>query len=134
MFSNYQQTRDWEELHRAIDAAPEIVPCTNDPDSWFPEAGGETSAVKKLCKSCPVVEQCAEYGIKWEYHGIWGGLTGNERIEARKKIGIRSNPLARQRIAQPLQSSVDPFLDSDFAESLEFTDFFESEPIAIAEL
>jgi WhiB family redox-sensing transcriptional regulator len=35
---------------------------------------------KELCKTCPVVEQCRNYGIMAaEPYGIYGGLTPEDR-------------------------------------------------------
>jgi len=125
MFSNYQQKRDWDNLQTAIDEADEIPPCTNDPELFYPEAGGEIAVLRKLCGGCPVVQECGEYGVKWEFHGIWGGLTARERIVMRRGLGIKSNPLTRERVAESFESSVDPFFDSYFAEPVELTDLFE---------
>lgn len=74
---------DLQALYKAQDEAEEIVPCTNDPDLFFPDQGGhgvQWTVVKKLCGGCPIVAQCAEYGIKHEpYFGVWGGLSIYER-------------------------------------------------------
>ena len=37
---------------------------------------------KEICRSCPVRDACLQYalGIR-EQHGIWGGLSENERRE-----------------------------------------------------
>ena len=37
---------------------------------------------KEICLECPVLEQCRGYAFDIrEQHGIWGGLTENERKE-----------------------------------------------------
>ena len=37
---------------------------------------------KEICGSCAVSEQCLAYALTIrEQHGIWGGLTENERRE-----------------------------------------------------
>lgn len=59
-----------------------------DPDLHFPI--GETSKAdrrqiteaKQVCATCPVLEQCREFGMD-EPHGIWGGLSEQERREMR---------------------------------------------------
>lgn len=79
-------------LYKAQDEADEIVACSNDPDLFFPDQGEghgiQWARIKQLCNACPIVKQCAEYGIKHEpYFGIWGGLSIYERakIAGRRK-------------------------------------------------
>lgn len=58
-----------------------------DPESWFPESGGESyelRVAKKYCGSCPAQRECAVYAIVAnEMYGIWGGLTANQRQDIR---------------------------------------------------
>jgi WhiB family redox-sensing transcriptional regulator len=54
---------------------------TDEPDAFFPE-NRPPSYVTKLCIGCPVVEKCLDYAIRNKInHGIWGGLTPQERTE-----------------------------------------------------
>lgn len=74
------------------------VPCRTSPDSWFPEKGDSQTAklAKHLCKTiCPVVDACAEHGIRYETGpgGIWGGLSAEERRRIRVNRGIVAVPL-----------------------------------------
>ena len=60
-------------------------------DNWFPEAGGHHTVVLKavsICKQCIHRLECAEWGIYKERHGIWGGLTANDRKRIRRKRNI----------------------------------------------
>jgi WhiB family redox-sensing transcriptional regulator len=53
-----------------------------DPDLFFPETKGGSHATeaKKVCRECPVREQCLAYALEHgELHGIWGGLSPKER-------------------------------------------------------
>lgn len=60
---------------------------------WFPEQSGATPhnnpAVRRavqICKTCPVQTQCLEWALeKPETHGIWGGLTAEERRGIRRR-------------------------------------------------
>lgn len=76
--------KDLMALWKSQDEAKEIVPCSNYPDLFFPEHYANVWDVKiarDMCSGCPIVAQCAEYGIKNELeHGIYGGLTVRERI------------------------------------------------------
>lgn len=81
----------WQELQKAIDASPEVPPCTNYPDLFFPEGAagfGDVRAAQKLCKKCPIQLQCAIYGVQAEEeHGVWGGLSAHDRRKLKIKHG-----------------------------------------------
>lgn len=53
---------------------------------FFPEQGRRdlTRKAKHLCRSCPVQERCLEEGLS-DPHGLWGGLTEDERRAWRKR-------------------------------------------------
>jgi len=80
-------SKDLLDLYKAQDEADEVVPCTNFPDLFFPANEDGSNMIKQargFCASCPIVAQCAEYGIKNEPDfGIWGGLTVKERDQIR---------------------------------------------------
>lgn len=58
-----------------------------DPESFFPPEGRNTKAkaaqevrAKKVCGGCPVRHPCLAGAIfRQEEHGVWGGLTSDER-------------------------------------------------------
>jgi|TARA_R110000796_G_scaffold39383_4_gene98277 hypothetical protein len=94
MFNSDKQFSDWKVLQKAIEDATDIPPCTNFPDAWFPEKEGVTEGLSndavKLCKSgCPVINECAIYGIRWENKGIWGGLKETERVKIKQQADDR---------------------------------------------
>jgi len=58
---------------------------------WFPDQGGDTTIVRtavQICKECVHRLECAEWGINYERHGIWGGLTAVQRKKIRRKRNI----------------------------------------------
>lgn len=61
---------------------------------FFPEDGkrgngNETYVLaRKICANCPVREECLEWGIQHESHGMWGGTTPHERKLIRRKRKI----------------------------------------------
>ena len=59
-----------------------------DGELWFPEKGGSSVAAKKICSQCSHITECAEWGIKHEAFGIWGGLSVRDRDRIRKKRNI----------------------------------------------
>lgn len=46
---------------------------------------------KAICACCPVVNQCAEYGLEHRLPGMYGGMTQREQRNERRKLW-RSNP------------------------------------------
>lgn len=80
-----EQAKELEALYKAIDEAPYSPPCENFPDAYFADGGhDETNRLAKMaCATCPVLNLCAAYGMRWETHGIWGGLTAGERRRLR---------------------------------------------------
>lgn len=59
-----------------------------DGELWFPDKGGDTRPAKKICDQCIHKTECAEWGIKHELIGVWGGLSGFERRLIRRKYNI----------------------------------------------
>lgn len=64
-------------------------------DFWFPEStlegasSADTFYAKSICGRCPHKRECAEWGIKNETHGIWGGLAPRARRAIRSQRGIK---------------------------------------------
>lgn len=55
-----------------------------DPDLFFPHPSESwhVEAAKKVCRVCPVVQECLAAGLV-ERHGIWGGMTPHQRARIR---------------------------------------------------
>jgi WhiB family redox-sensing transcriptional regulator len=49
----------------------------------------QITEAKKLCDACPILKQCAVWGLAHEEFGIWGGTTARERADRRRAIGLR---------------------------------------------
>jgi WhiB family redox-sensing transcriptional regulator len=51
-----------------------------DSDWFFPGPDGDTKAARRVCRGCPVQEECLDWalaaGIRY---GVWGGHTEAER-------------------------------------------------------
>jgi WhiB family redox-sensing transcriptional regulator len=61
------------------------------PDLFFPIGVSgppeHVARAKAICLRCPVREQCLAYAmVTAQQHGIWGGLTEDERRQARRRI------------------------------------------------
>jgi WhiB family redox-sensing transcriptional regulator len=59
-----------------------------DPDLWFAAGAIEHKMAKRICRVCPVREQCLAYAMEEPVdHGVWGGLTERERRRYRRQAG-----------------------------------------------
>lgn len=59
-----------------------------DPEAFFPDPGGNTKEIKKICSKCDAKEDCLEYALENdERWGIWGGLTERERRRLKRRAG-----------------------------------------------
>jgi len=86
---------DWR--HRAI--------CRDeDPELFFPVGTSghallKIAEAKAVCRRCPVVAECLAHALNaGEDHGIWGGMTADERDElkrARRSTSRRTPPPVR---------------------------------------
>jgi len=57
-----------------------------NPDLWFPEKGQNATRAKAICAACPVTTQCRTEALATdERHGIWGGLSENDRTNLRRR-------------------------------------------------
>lgn len=52
----------------------------------------EYKYAREICKSCPHLAECAEWGIFNETHGMWGGLSPQERATFRTRRRIPLTP------------------------------------------
>lgn len=53
---------------------------------FYPEGDNDMVHIKaavSICKSCPHLAECAEWGIKNERFGTWGGITALKRKKIR---------------------------------------------------
>ncbi len=66
--------------------------CESHPEWHFPPLGTYSpqyvEAAKNVCASCPFTDPCAEWAIRRERWGVWGGTTEDERQAIRRRCGI----------------------------------------------
>lgn len=93
MFTSFQQKRDLLHLFELADqsAASDIL-CGNYPEAFTPDNGESPAIARALCNECPIKQACAEYGIKYERRGIYGGLTALERRNIRRQLKLDPLP------------------------------------------
>lgn len=68
-------------------------------DIYYPEdlVDGSQLAMRqaqRICGSCIHQAECAEWGIRHERYGIWGGLTVNQRDVIRRQRGLKVRDIA----------------------------------------
>jgi WhiB family redox-sensing transcriptional regulator len=91
---NGSQPADW--LPPATDTTPapdtrwmEHARCAgDDPETFYPVGSSRAAdyePAKTICASCPVRNDCLRYALDTdEEHGVWGGLTPDERYAMRR--------------------------------------------------
>lgn len=84
--------RLYAELMEAIRQIKGQIPCAGQSDLFDDDLGGldqyskrkHIQAAKVLCKTCPVMNLCAEYAIVAEEPtGVWGSLSTTDRERKR---------------------------------------------------
>lgn len=69
---------------------------TADPELFFPVSMSGRSLdqvveAKALCAACPVRSECLAFALETgQVHGIWGGLTAQERLIDKGTHGLRA--------------------------------------------
>ncbi len=68
--------------------------CRNHPPAvFFPSDGVGVDHARRICGTCPVLDQCLDYALDNRIdHGVWGGTSERERrrILKRRRISVSS--------------------------------------------
>ena len=67
------------------------------------------AAAKRICSACPVISQCREHALRTpENHGIWGGMTPDERNSyyTRRRVGYSQAATALERGSPAVRSTL----------------------------
>jgi len=78
----------WVKKAACIDIAPETFYLNNIKD--------DLKAIK-VCIGCPVMDECLEFAIRHEEHGVWGGTTERERHKMIIAAAINHLPFSHFR-------------------------------------
>jgi WhiB family redox-sensing transcriptional regulator len=46
---------------------------------FFDKARKAEREAKKICAGCPVIAECLEQALVYNYEGVWGGTSAKER-------------------------------------------------------
>ncbi|MEU3452121.1 WhiB family transcriptional regulator [Micromonospora sp. NPDC006766] len=68
-----------------------------DPELFFPIGAGDSGpylrgveAAKAVCRGCPVTGQCLAWALEsGQEHGVWGGMSEEERRAVKRRGGLR---------------------------------------------
>lgn len=77
-----RDARDWRERAACRGEEPDLFfpTGTAGPAIW------QVSRAKAVCGTCPVVQECLDYALRTgQDHGIWGGMTEDERRVLRRR-------------------------------------------------
>ncbi len=58
---------------------PNVQCLGEDTETFFSEDPALIARAKAICLVCPVLQQCAEWAIRHEAYGVFGGLSPKER-------------------------------------------------------
>jgi WhiB family redox-sensing transcriptional regulator len=57
-----------------------------DPQARGKNKRDKEKEAKKICKGCPVVQQCLAHALAVpEFYGVWGGMTPEQRLKILEK-------------------------------------------------
>jgi WhiB family redox-sensing transcriptional regulator len=60
---------------------------SEDLEMFFAVGDGREEQAKQVCRRCPVRWECLTYALETrQRHGVWGGLTPEERVLLVRKI------------------------------------------------
>jgi hypothetical protein len=84
--------------HKAFyDDGLEVEAAIDQDDTiWSSNKPVQHAYLRRMCLSCPIVQECREWGITRERYGFWGGMTATERESERIIRGIRVNEIDYQ--------------------------------------
>jgi WhiB family redox-sensing transcriptional regulator len=55
-------------------------------NTFYSPAAGSIADAKKVCRGCPVRQQCLDDALRrGDRYGVWGGLTPRERARLRRR-------------------------------------------------
>lgn len=53
---------------------------------FFPEVGGSSVAAIRVCRDCPVRDECLQYALRYASEGVWGGMSKKQRKLHKKEL------------------------------------------------
>jgi WhiB family redox-sensing transcriptional regulator len=84
-------SNDWRHQAACLDQDPELFFPVGDSD----QAHAQSEDAKRICRTCPVIQQCAQWAIDNRMDsGVWGGLdeTQLRNIRRHRNPSYRRTP------------------------------------------
>lgn len=79
--------RDWRWQERALCRGEELSLFFGVEHERGPEKEAREEFAKSICNACPVRAECLEEALRdAPQHGVWGGMTADERTVERRNI------------------------------------------------
>ena len=82
-----------------------------DPELWFTGSKRAVARAKAICNRCPVIDACRQQALEHRIaHGIWGGLTEDERckiLDQRKPRSRKTHPASQSPSKRPCRPSME---------------------------
>lgn len=64
-----------------------------DPEIFYPEQGESPELAQRVCRSCPVRDECLEFALEHdERFGVWGGLSARQRHKLQREHPRPASP------------------------------------------
>jgi WhiB family transcriptional regulator, redox-sensing transcriptional regulator len=80
---------DFLPVAETVDWRRSALCAQTDPELFFPEKGGTCDDAKRVCRRCPVREECLDYALSaGENFGVWGGLSARQLKAVRRNSGV----------------------------------------------
>jgi WhiB family redox-sensing transcriptional regulator len=80
----------------------------SDPELFFSDRVRDIVAAKSICYGCPLIQSCAQWAIRFEEFGVFGGLSAKERHllrGAKPPLNPQEQEIAVQEVAYILGAS-----------------------------
>ncbi|WP_435609663.1 WhiB family transcriptional regulator [Streptomyces sp. C10-9-1] len=87
-------THSYAPVVTAESARPRAACENQDPDLFFPDGSTgpallQIEQAKKICRTCPLMFECLRDALeRGEEHGVWGGLSEDDRNSLRRSAAV----------------------------------------------
>lgn len=83
---------------------PDMACLEVDPDLFFSTDREGIAQAKRVCATCPLAAPCLQRALANDEHGVWGGMSEQERtdlLEKRERSRVQHRPRRRRASRGP---------------------------------